>query len=122
MMVDRIVRSLVRRELPAPRPLPDGVALRSGRWIPALGGLLSGMGRAAAAVTLGRTIVVHPDVELSDRLLRHELAHVRQWQRRPLTFPVRYAWCHLRFGYRDNPYEAEARRAEAGGDPGVDGT
>lgn len=101
---------------PAPdgMDVPEGVELRIGRWVPALGGRLSGMGRAAAAVTLGRTIVVHPDAVLSGRLIRHELEHVRQWRRQPLTFPVRYALCHLRYGYHDNPYERAARRAERG--------
>ena len=92
--------------------LPDDVVIRSGRWIPVLGGLLTRSRRAAAAVTLGRTIVVHPEARLTDRLLRHELEHVRQWQQAPLTFPLRYAWQHLRHGYRDNPYEVAARAAE----------
>ena len=92
--------------------VPSDVTVRRGRWLPALSGRLAGMGRSAAAVTLGRTIVVHPAVRLDGRLLRHELAHVRQWTRNPLTFPVRYVLGHLRYGYRDNPYEVEARRAE----------
>jgi hypothetical protein len=41
-------------------------------------------------------------------LLAHEMAHVRQWRADPL-FPVRYALATLRHGYRDNPYEVEAR-------------
>jgi hypothetical protein len=96
----------------SPLHLPDGVTVRSGRWLPVLGGWLSGHARAAAAVTLGRTIIVHPDARLTARLLHHELTHVEQWRRRPLTFPLRYAWQHLRHGYRNNPYEAEARAAE----------
>ena len=91
---------------------PQDVVIRTGRLIPAIGGRLSGMARPAAAVTFGRTIIVHPDVHLSNRLLKHELAHVRQWQRAPITFPLRYAWQHLKHGYRDNPYEVEARAAE----------
>lgn len=66
----------------------------------------------AAALTLGRTIIVHPHVQVTTRLLRHELVHVRQWQARPLAFPALYVWNHLRYGYRDNPYEVEARQAE----------
>ena len=95
----------------APLPLPEGVKLRSGRWVPALGGMFTRTSHAAA-VTIGDTIVVHPDVQLSERLLRHELAHVRQWREQPWSFPWRYAWNHLRYGYRDNPYEVAARRAE----------
>lgn len=96
---------------PADGPARE-VIIRRGRWLPALSGRLSGMGRSAAAVTLGRTIVVHPSIALSPRLLRHELAHVRQWQRQPLTFAVRYLLAHLRHGYRNNPYEVKARSAE----------
>ena len=93
-------------------PVPDGVAVRAARWLPVIAGKLSGMRVPAAAVTLGRTIIVHPQVQLSGRLLRHELAHVRQWQRYPLTFPARYIMNHFRYGYEANPYEVEARAAE----------
>ncbi|HEX6589604.1 MAG TPA: DUF4157 domain-containing protein [Longimicrobiales bacterium] len=98
--------------LPPEAGVPDDVRIRVGRWVPALGGLLSGMRRSAAAVTLGRTIVVHPDALMDVRLLRHELEHVRQWRRNPLTFPLRYVVCHVKYGYRDNPYEVAAREAE----------
>jgi hypothetical protein len=103
---------LLGTRITPPLDVPAGVVIRAGSWVPVLGGLLSGHRGAAAAVTLGRTIVVHPGVMLSERLLRHELAHVRQWQRRPFTFPLHYTWLHLRHGYRDNPYEIEARAAE----------
>ena len=110
-----MIRPLLGRSLrPEGLELPDGVEVRVGRWVPALSGRLSGMGHAAAAVTLGRTIVVHPDVVMDARLLRHELEHVRQWRSQPLTFPIRYALCHLRYGYHDNPYERAAREAERG--------
>jgi hypothetical protein len=92
--------------------VPQGITVRTGRVIPAVGGILSGMRRAAGAVTLGRTIIVHPRARLTPRLLRHELTHVRQWQRWPVTFPLRYVWQHLQHGYRDNPFEVEARAAE----------
>lgn len=110
-MLGRILGRRVQRT----DDVPDDVIVRRGRWLPALGGRLAGMGRSAAAVTLGRTIVVHPAVETSGRLLRHELAHVRQWRRQPLTFPVRYLLGHLRYGYRENPYEVEARAQESRG-------
>ncbi|HUF12729.1 MAG TPA: DUF4157 domain-containing protein [Longimicrobiales bacterium] len=116
-MLTRLVRPLLGSVLHPPPPgppLPAGVELRVGRWVPALAGRLSGMRRSAAAVTLGRTIVLHPDVRLDDRLLRHELEHVRQWRRHPLTFPMRYTLCHIRYGYHDNPYERAARDAERG--------
>jgi hypothetical protein len=112
-MIGRLLRPLLG--VAAPRPpvdLPEGVQVRYGRWVPRIGGLFTRT-RRAAAVTLGDTIVVHPDVPLSERLIRHELTHVRQWRERPVSFPLRYAWNHLRHGYRRNPYEVEARQAEA---------
>ena len=113
-MLAWLIRPLVgARPTSAPvTPIPEGVEVRIGRWVPALGGRLSGMRRAAAAVTLGRTIVVHPEAALEPRLLRHVLEHVREWRLYPVTFPLRYALCHLRYGYHDNPYEREAREAE----------
>ncbi len=114
--VDALIRALAPREATGAArvagPLPSGVAVREARWLPALGGALARMGGPAAAVTLGRTIVVHPDVPLTRRLLTHELTHVRQWQAHPLSFPVRYAWEFVRHGYEANPFEAEARAAE----------
>lgn len=95
--------------------IPEGVAVRAARWLPMIAGKLSGMRAPAAAVTLGRTIIVHPNVQLTGRLLRHELAHVRQWQQHPVTFPARYVINHLRYGYDANPYEVEARAAEQEG-------
>ena len=112
-MIGRIL-GVHTKTLPPDVGIPHDVRIRVGRWIPALGGVLSGMRRSAAAVTLGRTIVVHPDALMDVRLLRHELEHVRQWQRHPLTFPLRYALNHLKYGYRDNPYERAAREAERG--------
>lgn len=93
--------------------VPVDVTVVRNRWIPAIGGRFAGMAGPAAAVTLGRTIVLHPDARATPALLEHELAHVRQWRQAPIAFPFRYAWFHLTHGYRDNPYEVEARDAEA---------
>jgi len=109
------LRRLAGTPIGDPR-LPAGVMLVRGSWIPALGGWLSGMGGPAAAVTLGSMIVVGPGVALGDRLLRHELAHVEQWRRHPLSFPLRYTLGHVRHGYRNNPYEVAARAAEGRGE------
>lgn len=107
-----MIARLMGRKATSPVPLPADVEFRVGRWIPMLGGRLAGTRGPAAAVTIGRTIVVHPDAQVTARLIRHELAHVAQWRARPWTFILRYALGHLRHGYRDNPYEVEARRAE----------
>lgn len=112
-MIDLLLR-LLSEEAPGPG-IARGVSIRRARWLPALGGRLSGMGGPAAAVTLGRTIVLHPDTPPTERLLRHEMEHVRQWRRAPLTFPLRYALAHIRHGYEANPYEVAARVAETAG-------
>lgn len=111
-MIGRLLRFAHRQESELPEPTPDGVAVVRGSWIPRLGGLLSGMHGPAAAVTIGSTIIVHPRVQISPRLLRHELAHVAQWQQQPFTFPLRYVLNHLCYGYTNNPFEVEARSAE----------
>lgn len=114
--MDRLVAALAGTpEAAPPVGVPAGVRVVRGRWLPALGGRLSGMGRAAAAVTLGNVVVVHPETRLTPRLLRHELAHTRQWAERPVLFPLLYIARHVQYGYRDNPYEVEARQAEAEG-------
>jgi hypothetical protein len=91
--------------------VPPGVNVRVGRLLPALGGFFARMGGSAAAVTLRRTIVVHPDVRLTRRLLAHEVAHVRQWDE-DRFFPLRYTVETIRRGYRQNRYEQQARDAE----------
>ena len=116
-MIRYLLRPIAGARVAPPLPMPEGVEIRRGRWIARLGGWLTGAGRAAAAVTLGDTIVVHPEAPLTERLLRHELEHVRQWRAAPLTFPARYAWQHLRRGYRDNPFEVAARAAETASPP-----
>lgn len=115
-LVERVLAPVFGRRiaLPAgipPESLPRRVTLREGRLIPAIGGVLGRMGGPAAAVTLGRTIIVNPGVRLSPDLLVHELTHVRQWESDPL-FPVRYTLESLRRGYWNNRYEVEARDAE----------
>jgi hypothetical protein len=50
----------------------------------------------------------------SQRLIRHEQQHWRQWQRMgTIGFYAAYAWGLLRHGYRNHPLELEARAAEA---------
>jgi hypothetical protein len=111
-MVAKLLRPFFRSAQQLPEAVPGGVAVYRSRWVPAVAGRLSGMGAPAAAVTLGDAILVHPDIAITPRLLRHELAHVRQWRKQPLLFPLRYVLGHLRYGYHDNPFEVEARAAE----------
>lgn len=114
-MMHWLLRAASRQLDEAIESVPDGVSVRAARWLPAVAGRLSGMRAPAAAVTLGRTIIVHPDVRLTSRLLQHELAHVQQWRRHPFTFPARYVINHMRYGYEANPFEVEARAAELSG-------
>jgi hypothetical protein len=55
---------------------------------------------------LWRTILVREPNPSAD-LLTHELCHIWQMQHRPLA--AMFAW--LRYRYRENPFEREARRA-----------
>jgi hypothetical protein len=60
-----------------------------------------------------RTIYVLPGHERDERLLRHELKHLEQIERDGrLVFSIKYLWWLCRYGYWNNPYEVEARRAE----------
>ena len=60
-----------------------------------------------------RAVYVLPGYENDARLIRHELHHLHQIERDGLVrFALRYGWWLLRYGYRNNPYEVEARAAE----------
>ena len=68
------------------------------------------------AITLGRHVLAWRN--LSDRELRHELAHVAQWKRHGFALILLYAleaWQARRSPdgwYRGNRFEVEARAAE----------
>lgn len=62
-----------------------------------------------SAFTIGRHILIAPG-ELSLVVLAHERAHVEQFRR--FTYPgffLAHAVCKIRYGYRENPLEQEAR-------------
>ena len=67
------------------------------------------------AITLGSRIFAWR--QLDDAELAHELAHVRQWARHGVLFPVLYLADSLRARrggkrwYHDNRFEREAREA-----------
>ena len=110
-----LARLLVGPEEPAERipgaPLPPGVRVRRNRLVPVIGGIMGRMRGPAAAVTLGRTILVHPAVEIDAGLMVHELVHVEQW-RADRLFALRYTLESMRRGYRGNRYEVEAYERE----------
>lgn len=61
----------------------------------------------------GRRIVMLEWLIFDDELLRHELAHVEQYDRYGNTgFLVRYFAMMLRYGYKNHPMEIEARKHE----------
>lgn len=69
----------------------------------------------ATGMTLGHTILFkYPESHyVGRRTVAHELEHVRQIEREGLIkFYVKYLWYNIRYGYRNNPYEVAARRAE----------
>jgi hypothetical protein len=81
--------------------------LRRGGLPPRLGGWA--LRRCTvAAITLRRWVFLAPNVAPHESLLLHELRHVQQFEASPL-FPIRYLWASLRYGYHDNPFEADAR-------------
>ncbi len=113
-ILDALARLMAPEAVTVDMTLPAGASVRRSRALPTLGGRLAGMSGPASAVTLGRTIVLHPGVAPTPQLLRHELVHVAQWMREPMVFPFRYINAHIRHGYHANPFELEARAAENG--------
>ncbi len=66
-------------------------------------------GRGAWTITLGRTVFLGPDAGLDPELLLHEVRHVQQFEA-TLGFSLRYLWHLAVRGYRDNPFEIDARQ------------
>jgi hypothetical protein len=94
-------------DLLARHPELRAVRLRRGGVLPRVGGWLLGR-HSVAGITLWRTVWLAPDAPLAAELLLHELRHVQQFQERA-TFPLRYLWESVRYGYRRNRYEVDAR-------------
>ena len=95
------------REMLAQFPELRRLRLRRGGLPPRIGGWA--LGRATvAAITLRRWVFLAPSAPAQPSLLLHELRHLQQFESTPL-FPIRYLWASLRHGYRDNPFEADAR-------------
>jgi hypothetical protein len=58
-------------------------------------------------------IYMAPGYELHQGLIRHERKHLEQMQRDgKLVYLIKYSFWLLRYGYKMNPYEVEARAAE----------
>ena len=66
-----------------------------------------------AGVTLPWGIYILPERLQDDKLRRHENEHARQIDEYGVIgFYARYLWFTLRYGYRNNPLEILARKAE----------
>jgi hypothetical protein len=66
-----------------------------------------------AGVTLPWGIYILPERLQDARLVRHEQAHADQIaQYGVIGFYAKYLWFTLRYGYRNNPLEVQARKAE----------
>lgn len=75
------------------------------------------MRSSSCALVIGRTIHLHGanEIDLMNNRawMNHELAHVAQYRKYGLlNFLLRYGWYSLRYGYKNNPLEIEARAAE----------
>lgn len=103
-MDERVVRAKARLDRLDwyPRPVRiDRVRLLVVPWLFALPWF-----RRFDGYALHGTILLR-EAEAPDDLVLHELCHVWQMQHRPVRMPLSY----LRTGYRDNPYERQARAA-----------
>jgi hypothetical protein len=88
-------------------PELERVRIRRGGLPPRVGGWALGRS-TVAAITLKRWVFLAPNAAARPSLLLHELRHVQQFEASPL-FPIQYLWASLRYGYHDNPFEADAR-------------
>ena len=59
------------------------------------------------------TVYLMPGSENDASLIRHEARHLEQIERDGrVVFAVKYLYWLARYGYRNNPYEMDARAAE----------
>jgi hypothetical protein len=65
-------------------------------------------------VTLGENIYIWPPEKAENkRLIKHEMCHVRQWERYgKIGFLSRYIYEFIKYGYKASPLELEATLAE----------
>lgn len=59
------------------------------------------------------TVYIMPGSENDQSLIRHEEKHLEQIKKDGIIiFTIKYLWWTLKYGYKNNPYEIEARKAE----------
>jgi hypothetical protein len=130
LFADELVRTFAGQEIPSPIALPAGTQIREAPRLTRIIGAPSG---GAAAVTIGRTILV-PRVRLVEGLsgtgaelrllpgdtlllsaetwrqvIEHERVHVAQRERYGRLYLTIYVFWYLRRGYLHHPLEQEAR-------------
>lgn len=60
-----------------------------------------------------KTVYLKRGYVAPDWLIRHETVHVQQIEQLgALKFTFLYLWYSLKYGYENNPFEVEARKAE----------
>jgi hypothetical protein len=65
----------------------------------------------ASATTIWSFIFIRPEAVADERLLRHELEHVRQWRKHGIGgFLIRYLRPYIRWRLRGYPHWAAYRR------------
>lgn len=65
----------------------------------------------SAAITLGRLVIVRRSAAGDERLMRHELVHVRQWQELGVVrFLVNYLGAYLQGRWRGHGHRDAYRR------------
>ena len=95
--------SLPQRAKVYKNPYAVLIHVRSFWW-----GVLFPWMRGMRAATVGHVILLGDQADGADK--EHELIHVRQYQERPLIYPILYYVEFLKKGYRKNKYEIEAYR------------
>lgn len=79
---------------------------REGYWL-----LIGPAAPGAAATTLGPLVMMRESAVGNEKLLRHELVHVRQWRELGvLGFLRRYLGAYLGWRLRAHPHRAAYRR------------
>lgn len=91
------------------------IRIIEGAWIAAIAAKF--LHSSNAAIVFGNSIYIHGIRKQAflqnERWLRHELQHVIQYCRLGFVgFLFLYMLNHIKYGYRNNPLEVEARAAE----------
>lgn len=93
------------------------VRIKENAFVARIAAFNLGASAVGAAIVFGKTIYLYKirkdEILKNIPYLRHEVMHVLQYQREGLVrFWLKYLWYSIRFGYRQNPFEIEARNAQ----------